>query len=744
MMKKYMYNKLSGLLCALCLLCVCSVVTTSCEDMLDKGNDYVIYSDDFTINNPADTVTSVLGILNKLQGIAVRNNLLGELRADLVTVRDNAKTDLKDIADHNIGDDNIYNVPRDYYAVINNCNYFLATADSTAGNTNRNEKYFEAEIAQVHSIRAWTYLQLALVYGKVPFVIEPVLTKIQSDAGYPMYDLEQICDYFITDLKPYYGKEYPDYRSIESIDPKLCFFPTQIVMGDLYLWLSAIRQDADAARQAAKSYYDYIVWEKSGKKKLLTGTNRVSWSENDLYTGTFSRPNGSISYSPAGSWGAANTSSITAIPMDSAAADGYYNVLRDLYNTRHDDELIEASIEPSDVLRKLSESQSYVGYDNLNQVVEVTADKFTDEQLADGLLGDLRFQESYSQSTMKWNAQEVDYQTIAKHGFQHIGIYRASQIYLRLAEALNYAGYPRFARQILTMGLSNYVIQYEVQPYYTTPSDSAFFNYFDFNNTDFQPYAQGYAETRTASGVVTGATISPRTIRECNMFGIHARGSGLPFINDGYLPLHVVDSTAYPHELEDNVGQRPLKSDYDYPATPKVVLKPSTWDLYPNEVVDIEVYKSLHPTLKALDVTYSRYVKNDSVPKYNTYITETLPTYQAQTDSVEAVYQADFAEFQGRLDAFVKAYQDWRSAAYSAPGFVEAEQADVDQAILDEQALELCYEGNRFYDLMRHSYWRGDPSILANAVGQRDPSLTSKLMNRNNWFLSWKGKIGMK
>ena len=118
---KHLYKKTYAILCGLCLLCgLC--VNTSCEDMLDKGNDYVIYADDRLISNPADTVTSVLGILNKLQGIAVRTNLFGELRADLVEVRDNATIDIKDIASLEIGDDNAYNNPRDYYAVINNCN----------------------------------------------------------------------------------------------------------------------------------------------------------------------------------------------------------------------------------------------------------------------------------------------------------------------------------------------------------------------------------------------------------------------------------------------------------------------------------------------------------------------------------------------------------------------------------------------------------------------------------------------
>ena len=745
---KYMYNKTSGLLCALCLLCVLCV--TSCEDMLDKGNEYVIYADDQVISDPADTVTSVLGILNKLQGIAVRNNLFGELRADLVTVNDNATTDLKSIASLEINDSNVYNLPRDYYAVINNCNFFLERADSTAGNTNRNEKYFEAEIAQVHSIRAWTYLQMVLLYGKVPFVIDPVITKLQSDASYPMYDLDQICDYFIQDLKPYYGKEYPDYGGVGgNVDPQMCFFPTQVVTGDLYLWLAAKRHDPEMAKLAAKAYYDYIVWDLSGKRDLVTNNNRVYWNEQSLYTGRLNNPSGGISYGYSGVWGRSDVESVTVIPMDSAASDGYYNDLRNLYNTQYNIDYVEASIAPSSVLRDLSKAQRYIGYDNYKSVVEVTADKFTDEEINEGYLGDLRFYDNYTQRTTKWNGEEIDYQTIYKHNFQHIGIYRAAQIYLRLAEALNYAGYPRFARQILIMGLSNTVIENEVQPYYTSAQDSAFIQYFDFNNNDFKPYAESYALSRTPSGVIRSYTPTLRgEIRECNMWGIHSRGSGLAFLNTDYAPLEVIDSNAvsnpYPYALEDAIGVRPTKADYEYPAAPRAVVKPSTWDKYPNQVVDHDTYVSINPTLttSALERAYKNYVEKDSVGAYNVYVTVTVPEYEAAVAAVDLVYQTDFDAYTARSDAFLEAYWQWYKVAYANPTIISNEQLVIDRLILDEQALELCFEGNRFYDLMRRALWYNDPSRLATPVSQRDATVGAKLMNRNNWYIQWKDKIG--
>ena len=63
-----------------------SSVFTSCGDFLDQESDRVIPADKDHLNNASDTLYSVIGVMNKMQALADRTILLGELRGDLSDV----------------------------------------------------------------------------------------------------------------------------------------------------------------------------------------------------------------------------------------------------------------------------------------------------------------------------------------------------------------------------------------------------------------------------------------------------------------------------------------------------------------------------------------------------------------------------------------------------------------------------------------------------------------------------------
>ena len=470
------------------ILTATASMTVSCEDMLTQDSDNVIYADNEHLIDATDTIYSVTGIINKLQNIADRTVLLGELRGDLVDVTSATSSDLRDVALFNVGDSNIYNSPKDYYSVINNCNYFLAKAD-TALKNNRNEKIFKKEYAAVKAYRAWTYLQLVINYGKVPFVTEPILSKADAEKTYPKKDIKGICDYFIQDIAPYADVDLPTYGSIRGADSHLFFMPVYVVLGDLNLW-------AGNYKDAAWSYYKYIDF-----RTLNTGMNKGYWDQNEF---SYRSPNDTYSDLFYDETYNSNSDIVSIIPMDSCEAEGNYSKLRELYNAQEANNYT-VSIVPSTALFNLSESQKYCNYSTKGVVSYAPTD------LEKHKSGDLRLYSSYYTSSMKIDKKTTLLQHIYKFSSRNVFIYRKTGIYLRMAEALNRAGFPRFAYEILSTGLNNASIQKDVLPYY--PSDSLWIKSFNFPNTE---YVTNTAENNQ------------------NTQGVHSRGSGYSQYNEYY------------------------------------------------------------------------------------------------------------------------------------------------------------------------------------------------------------------
>ena len=85
-----------------------------------------------------------------------------------------------------------------------------------------------------------------------------------------------------------------------------------------------------------------------------------------------------------------------------------------------------------------------------------------------------------------------------------------------------------------------------------------------------------------------------------------------------------------------------------------------------------------------------------------------------------------------------------RGRAYTkAVGAVGDDMITTENYIIDEDALELAYEGNRWEDLVRVALRRNDPSFLADKIydklskegNGKASEVRSKLMNVNNWYL---------
>lgn len=415
-------------------LSLLTLILSSCSDMLSTESEMVEFERDNTLNHPTDSVYSVLGIIGKMQVIADRTVLLGEVRADLMETTEAASADLKRLANFNLSEDNKYNAVSDYYAVINNCNYYLAYVDTALQRRGRN--IFQYEYAAVKAFRAWTYLQLAQIYGAVPLVLTPVMTEMEAQKAMEQEKkgIMDICQYFIKDLTPYAEVDLPRFGDINGMESQRFFIPMRALLGDLCLW-------AGQYQEAARWYHNYLTEKKN--PILLNYSNRITWPS----VSEFVRP--IDSYSVTGT-----TEVLSFIPMEQRVFDGVVSDLSNVFNSTEENRNY-FQLTPSIAMHQLSADQTFCIENRTNTQIDTiyVPKKGLNQEI---LVGDLRFYSNYKTSSVTRNSYSeynADYQTIQKITRSYVPTYRRTMVYLRYAEALNRAGLPQSAFSVLKYGL---------------------------------------------------------------------------------------------------------------------------------------------------------------------------------------------------------------------------------------------------------------------------------------------------
>lgn len=456
---------------ALPLAFICSGAMTSCSSMLENDSEFVQFAEDNKLNTPEDSLFSVTGIIRQLQIVADRTVLLGELRGDLVVTTDKATKDIKNLAAFNFDEDNKYNQISDFYAIINGCNFFIANADMNLKRLGR--VVFEREMTAVKSYRAWTYLQLAKIYGAVPLVLDPVLTEADAEREMKKTpsDMKAICDFFISDIKGLVDNEMPMYGHMNVWESKQFFIPVRVLLGELCLW--------DGRYEESAHYLaEYLTLK---NHTVNTDITRAYWGDNiDNFSAA----------TPRGSFGSMLSSSvsnevISMIPMEDTEFEGIKSDLRNIFgSTETNYEYFQVT--PSKAMWDYSAAEDYcytftskTGFDT----IYVQKDNLQKNYYA----GDLRFSQCYNYHSVnrdEYSKYSPEYQYINKHAGFFVVTYRIQQVYLMFAEALNRAGYPETAFLILKYGLTNF----NIERYIGLTERESIASWINFNNDDFTEY----------------------------------------------------------------------------------------------------------------------------------------------------------------------------------------------------------------------------------------------------------------
>lgn len=262
------------------VLCIVfTMMLSSCVDnFLGIESDSVIETDNYQLADQASARYMMFGIYQQLQQVADRYVILGELRTDLLSTTDNSTQDLRDIHLFQATGSNAYQVEKDLYAVINNCNYLITRLDTTITVTNSNGekvKALKSEMAQATAIRAWAYLQLAQIYGTVNYLTTPLLSVTDHADGIEL-DIDRLLPLLATTLEQWVPADddvvetFPDYGTLDNYTASQMCIPVRLILGDIYLWQNRYSE-------AAHMYYAHLL-----SNKLTILPQRNTWADNSF------------------------------------------------------------------------------------------------------------------------------------------------------------------------------------------------------------------------------------------------------------------------------------------------------------------------------------------------------------------------------------------------------------------------------------------------------------------------------
>ncbi len=168
----------------ICLVIVLAV-TTACEDFLDPEQGLVI-SEDQVPKDEVELRSLSLGLYSLQQDLVDQIVVLGELRADLLRVTDNADQDLREIYNFQISESNRYASPANFYKLISACNKLIRilehrhpeVLDKNSPISNYHRMHGEAI-----AMRSWAYFYAVRIFNEIPYIPE-TLTTIEKINAY--------------------------------------------------------------------------------------------------------------------------------------------------------------------------------------------------------------------------------------------------------------------------------------------------------------------------------------------------------------------------------------------------------------------------------------------------------------------------------------------------------------------------------------------------------------------------------
>ena len=242
--------------------------SSACTDFLHPEQGLVLPESQV----PQDEVelrSMSLGLYSLQQELVEQIVMLGELRADLLTVTDNADQDLRELNSFQVTESNRYASPSKFYKLIAACNKVIRilekthpeVLDKTSAISNYHRMYGEAVV-----MRSWSYFYAVRIFNEIPYIPETLNTIDEINA-------------YVNSPGEYTDSVYIDYAP-NGIDTRIVFDTTFVYTDKKFLNQDQItrRCITDIKDQVRVVGVDY-----SNKDQINDVTwNTTVWNEDAL------------------------------------------------------------------------------------------------------------------------------------------------------------------------------------------------------------------------------------------------------------------------------------------------------------------------------------------------------------------------------------------------------------------------------------------------------------------------------
>lgn len=385
-----------------------------CNDFFEQDKEDIIAGDKH-FKTREDITNTIVGISGLMQDAVEQNIIVQSLLSDEVVPDDFAPDEFFQIESRKANEDNKYADASAFYKVIVNCNNLLSQLDTVKiQNTGFTHEQALMIINQTSANRAWAYLNMSHIFGKVRYFTDPLIEfKEEKIKQFPEYTLEELLPVLIADLEEKVKEpgaiDWGKLMGDNDNEWNMVNIPLDVLLGNLYL-------ESNRYSDAINSYFAYLTPLEEDRYALPGATD---WKQ---------KYNGSIN--------SADKDIITAIPYSKTKMQQHE--LQTLFS--------------APIFIKGKGGKGYLlPTDTLLNSYKNQEDIFDD-------LGDRRVNGSILYNDF-FDVKMVYKYTIGRNAYDndaHVILYRAADIHLALAECFNRLEMPEVAMALINNGVKEF------------------------------------------------------------------------------------------------------------------------------------------------------------------------------------------------------------------------------------------------------------------------------------------------